>query len=285
MTSIPTHEALTTSGGRRGGPAAGVAEGQARGVVAVAAGRGVALLCGAVLLAATGCLLEARPWLMAELGGMQLMAHYAFSAAALAVTGGGATLLTPDVAAVVAMYAATRPCDKVRLQPVVLMASAVHWASLAAAAAALAWTPPTLALGPGLQELYAHHLERYADWDDSRRLLDGLHRAARCCGLFHHRHNMTVPWSCCSGRHRPCRTARRGGLHPDDAFPAACDAILARRGHSLHALLDAAALLAAALALLHRLAVLHFFSAVPAAPPPRPHYIRLGRKIQRLIFR
>lgn len=281
---MPTTRTSKTDSGRQSWePRLG--RSQARGVLAASVGRGVALLCGMALALATGSLLEGPAWLVVVFGRGRLLGHYLTSAAALLVTGGAAALLTPSVHTVLALRSVAQPYDRIRLEPVLLMAGAAHWASVTTAVAALAWTPATLVLRAGLQEDYSFHLARYARWEDSRLMLDGLHRAMRCCGLLHHRELDVVPWSCCAAHHRACHIAPQGGLHPQDAFPAACDAVLARRLHSLHALLDAAALMAAALALLYRLVLLHFFSSVSTVRLARHRFRRPRQQLRRLFFR
>lgn len=259
-------------------------EGRARGMVALAASRGVSVLSGAVLLLTTGVVLQGPSWLV-MLGRGRLVPHYLASAAALLVTCVSAALLTPAVRAVLALRGVERPCDRVRVEGVVHLTNVVHLACLTAAVVALAWTPATLALRIDLQDMYTFHLQEYSSSDTSRLLLDGMHRGMGCCGMLRNKAMDKVPWSCCDTSRTLCRASSHGGLHPDDAFVAACDSVIVRRLHVVHAVLDASAVLAAALALLHRLLLLHFFSSVRTVRATRTRLHRAEYPMFGLIFR
>uniref|UniRef100_A0A0P4W2Q9 Uncharacterized protein n=1 Tax=Scylla olivacea TaxID=85551 RepID=A0A0P4W2Q9_SCYOL len=248
---------------------------EARGVAALAGSRGVAVVSGWALLVVTAVVARGPAWLVLH-GRGRLLPHYLASAAALLATCCSAALLTRSVRTVLVHAGVRHPCDRSRVEGAVYLTNTMHLVCLTAAVAALAWTPATLALRRGLRDVYAFHLGQYAHSEGSRLLLDGLHRAMHCCGLLRSRALETLPWSCCDTSRALCRPSRRGGLHPADAFTAACDSKMVRRLHVVHALLDAAAVVAAALALLHRLLLLHFFSSVRTVRP-KPGRVRRRR--------
>ena len=241
-------------------------EERARGTVALAGSGCVCVVSGVAALVCTCAVVRGRAWVVV-LGRSRVVPHYLTCTAALLLTCCTAALLTPPVRAVAALGVVERPVDRTRVQGVVHVANVLHVACVTACVAALAWTPATLTLRAHLQDVYAFHAHHYTKTQHSRVLLDGVHRGVHCCGLLWDKERHVHPWSCCDTTRAHCRPARHGGLHPQHAFQPACDAVLVRGLHVLHALLDAGAVLAAALTLLHRLLLLHFFSAVHTVHP------------------
>ncbi|MPC74755.1 hypothetical protein E2C01_069130 [Portunus trituberculatus] len=248
---------------------------EARGVAALAGSRGVVMVSGWALLVVTAVVARGPAWLVLY-GRGRLLPHYLASTATLLATCCSAALLTSSVRTVLVQASVRHPCDRLRLQGVVFLTNTMHLVCLTAAVTALAWTPATLGLSRGLRDVYAFHQGQYNHSEDSRLMLDGLHRAMHCCGLLRGKAMETLPWSCCDTRRALCRPFKHGGLHPADSFTSPCDSEMVRRLHVVHALLDAAAVVAATLAVLHRLLLLHFFSSVRTVRP-KPGRVRRRR--------